>query len=98
MTKGMHTKQAAAVKAAETTKTFVEGNTVKWTSQAAGSWKEKVGVVVKVVPALTMVPKGYNLYGRRNHQSYIVHVPTKSGRGKGTYYWPIVSKLQRVVS
>jgi hypothetical protein len=93
----MHTKQAAAAQAAGAVKTFAVGHTVKWTSQAAGSWKEKVGAVHKVVPANTLVPPGYGFYGQRSHESYIVHVPTATGRGKGAYYWPIASKLQRVV-
>lgn len=100
MTRGMHAKQQAGMAAAATTKTFAIGNKVKWSSQAMGSWKEKEGTVVDVVPPkkVTQMMRSLDLgaYNFRKHESYIVHVPAKSGRGKGTYYWPLVSKLQRV--
>lgn len=32
----------------------------------------------------------------RRHESYIVAVPTKSGRGRPRLYWPRVSQLRRV--
>jgi hypothetical protein len=94
MTRGMHAKQQAGMAAAATSKTFKVGDAVRWTSQAAGSWKEKVGDVVTIVPAGTCPPAGYGQRGMRDHESYIVHVKP-AGRGKGTYYWPLVSKLQR---
>lgn len=30
----------------------------------------------------------------RNHESYLIAVPTKTGRGKARLYWPVVSLLQ----
>jgi hypothetical protein len=75
---------------------FAVSDLVAWSSQAAGSWKEKRGEVVKVVPAGAKVPEGYGVYGARDHESYVVRVPSKSGRGRGTYYWPVVSKLKKI--
>lgn len=79
---------------------FLVGQKVRWSSQAAGSWKEKIGVVVDVIPPMKVTQMmhsvGVGTYNTRNHESYIVHVPSASGRGKGTYYWPLVSKLEAV--
>lgn len=73
---------------------FQVGQQVKWTSQATGSWKEKVGDVVEVVPAgARPKPERFpSLYAGgcgfgRYHESYVVRVGKK-------YYWPIASKLQ----
>lgn len=74
---------------------LVVGDKVTWTSQAQGFTKTKVGTVVQVVnpgnrPALDQSP-GMS----RNHKSYVIEVPNKSGRGKAKRYWPVVSLLSK---
>jgi hypothetical protein len=32
----------------------------------------------------------------RQHESYIVRVPSRTGAGKGRNYWPLVSQLRAV--
>jgi len=73
------------------------GDKVKWSSQANGSRKEKTGIVVEVVPA-GRYPSGVgHADGRpRDHESYLVKVPTKSGKGMGKFYWPRVKDLKLV--
>lgn len=87
---------------------FKIGDRVTWSSQAGGYSKQKSGIVVSVVPKgvpvfhhswLAMTETGVhdrNLDSvrSRDHESYIVHVPTKTGRGKGKLYWPAVNKLK----
>lgn len=79
------------------------GSKVKWASQAQGHHKEKVGVVVQVVPAgerpnrerFLDLYKGAGVGCGRNHESYVVAVPTgKKGMGKPKHYWPRVSALR----
>lgn len=76
------------------------GDRVTWESRDAGSWTTKTGSVVAVIPSGGGRSK-LQRYGlspfnsSRPHESYIVHVPSKSGRGKGTHHWPVVSKLRR---
>lgn len=84
---------------------------VEWSSQANGTMKAKRGKVVCVVPkkvkpldALNQIhplgfpykshvdPRSYS----RNHESYLVAVPTKKGRGRLRLYWPRVSQLRQV--
>ena len=85
---------------------FKKGDLVTWSSQAGGYSKRKVGTVVSVVPKDTPVfqynaiamddtgARGLDYPGlSRDHESYIVHVPTKTGSGKGKLYWPVVNKL-----
>lgn len=89
------------------------GQTVEWSSQANGTRKQKRGVVVAVVPrdrtprtvipTSPAIPQSYKLIldtrsGSRNHESYIVAVPSKSGRGKVQLYWPRTSALRKVES
>lgn len=64
---------------------FKVGDTVQWTSQSAGTWKTKRGVIEMVVPA----GKRPSLRGAglpRNHGSYVARVGGRS-------CWPLVSKL-----
>ena len=69
---------------------FAVGDTATWTSQAGGYAKDKVGVVVAVVPAGQYpsredFPSLYRNAGvgmHRDHESYVVHV-----KGAGVY-WP----------
>lgn len=84
--------------------TFQLGQTVEWTSQANGCTRTKRGTIVCVVDAGRSVnakefpglQKGAPLGLSRQHESYIVRVPNKSGKGAGTHYWPIVSRLSAV--
>lgn len=71
---------------------FKLGDYVKWTSQAAGVEKVKVGVVARIVS------KGEPSHLRnsgmpRNHLSYVVLVK-KTENSVGKAYWPRVSKLR----
>jgi hypothetical protein len=68
------------------------GARVRWRSQSGGVWKEKVGVVIRVVadgvrPAL----KGCG--AARDHESFLVEV--REGKRKRTY-WPRVMALELV--
>lgn len=73
------------------------GDTVRWSSQAQGYRKEKVGVVVAVLapmdrPNPSEFPSLYKGSGcgfGRRYKSYVVKVGNK-------YYWPIASILQLV--
>ncbi len=75
------------------------GDDVIWTSQAGGRSKQKIGVVVKVVPPNThprdvLVGSDFSVDAGslgRDHESYLVQV----GRHK-RLYWPLVSKLNKV--
>lgn len=87
------------------------GSMVRWRSQAAGSWKEKIGKVVTVVPAgcdlsrerlnataeqLGIDVKTPDCPGMaRDHESYLVLV-SRGGKKKPALYWPLVSKLQEL--
>ena len=86
---------------------FKKGDHVTWSSQSGGYSKRKVGTVVSVIAARCPVAeynddaveetgaRGLDCPGMaRDHESYIVHVPTKTGRGKGKLYWPVVNKLK----
>lgn len=81
-------------------KDFEVGDKVVWTSQAAGSWRTKTGTVVAVVPAFHYPPRVQppliDAGGSRDHTSYVVHVPTPSGKGAGKHYWPRVHNLKKV--
>jgi len=77
---------------------FGVGDKVTWSSQAGGSVKVKVGVV-EVILQPGRMPTSLQISGcgnPRNHESYLVLVPNKSGRGVGKKYWPLVSKLRYV--
>lgn len=85
---------------------FKLGDTVTWGSQAGGSYREKTGEIVEVIP-----PKGrFNSATRdkypdlfkgagvgfpRAEVSYIVAVPQgKTGKAKPKHYWPRTSALR----
>ena len=85
------------------------GDIVAWRSTSNGVEKEKRGKIVNIVPPhkgpLKYIVEAKEETGAafsssagpgmsRDHESYIVHVPTKTGKGKGTLYWPFVKKLQ----
>ncbi len=77
---------------------FVVGDKVTWKSQAAGSWKTKVGTVVEVVRA-GATPKTIRHLGTRKVESYVVEVTYKPNqRGqvkKPERYWPVASGLEK---
>lgn len=88
--------------------TFKVGDKVRWTSQSQGYVREKRGKVVAAIQAhehpmetaAQLAETGFNdawiAYSLpRNHESYLVAVPTKSGRGKPRLYWPLVSLLRK---
>ncbi len=88
---------------------FKVGDKVQWTSQAAGSTKTKVGVVVGVVPAASSIERhpvfrDWNerlCYGGgllRNHESYLVAVEygTPQHGIRKALYWPRVKGLRMV--
>jgi hypothetical protein len=66
-------------------KAFKLGDRVRWQSQAAGSWKEKRGTIVEVVPAKRQ-PSNAPYSGSRSHEWYVVDVD-------GQLYYPRVSAL-----
>jgi hypothetical protein len=86
-------------------KSFAVGDRVTWKSQAAGSWKQKTGTVVEVVPA-HRIPRDKNFGSSRTHDSYIVEVTFEPKRStsaiksvrqrKPERYWPRVSNLRLV--
>lgn len=82
---------------------FSVGDKVAWTSQSGGFTTNKIGTVIAVVPdgedRRGRVPNEYQHCERmfdalfREGESYIVHVPNRSGKGHGKLYWPKVSQL-----
>lgn len=68
--------------------TFKVGDRVRWTSQAGGYTRAKVGVVERIVPPKGQAGLKVTQFCQRDHESYIVRV---NGRG---LYWPLVSKLE----
>ncbi len=72
---------------------FKIGDEVRWISQAAGRYKWKSGTIIHVQPANEYLPHiyggGLHSRGKRNHESYVVHV-------KGEIYWPRVKHLRKV--
>lgn len=76
---------------------FKLNDKVAWTSQAQGCTRSKVGTVVLVVapgdrPGSMIPGCGFP----RRHESYVVEVPSKTGRAKPKLYWPVASGLSRV--
>lgn len=64
--------------------TFNKGDTVTWSSQAAGSWKTKTGKIVGV-------------FDYRGSMRYQVLVPPKEGsKAKPKMYYPRTSALKKV--
>lgn len=84
---------------------FKIGDQVAWTSQSGGSKKDKVGVVLMVIKADSDV-RAVSVSGfkplsnpgmRRDHDSYIVGVRSKSA-SRGDLYWPRAAALRKVLS
>lgn len=88
------------------------GDKVTWSSQAGSYTTTKSGVIVAIVPPGVKPPTKHRLaewvqwglgsyqcvydgFGRK-HESYLVAVPNKSGKGWGKVYWPRVSALKLV--
>lgn len=80
-------------------KTFAIDAWVRWTSQSAGSAKEKIGrIVLRVPPHYRPYPadtmRDVQPWGKaRDHESYVVEVQTGKG-GAVKRYWPLVSALK----
>ncbi|MFM7008256.1 MAG: hypothetical protein ACKO0Z_02790 [Betaproteobacteria bacterium] len=77
------------------------GVEVEWSSSSNGSTTTKRGVVEDVIKPKTTPThaqkKEADAYGLpRDHESYLVRVPTKTGKGKGRLYWPRVSAIRVV--
>lgn len=85
---------------------FKVGDKVRWQSQSSSSMTEKVGEIVAVVPSNESLRYFRTIIGKyrrlgvfgmsRNHESYLVAVPSKTGRGKPVLYWPRVRHLRKV--
>lgn len=88
---------------------FKVGDIVRWGSQAAGSYTEKAGSIVAVIPAgvdprnivmeAVATHKAKNAWGRgasRKDESYVVLVPHRGPSGKGlpSIYVPVASQLK----
>lgn len=79
------------------------GDTVTWTSQAAGVSKSKTGIVEEVVPVKGMpsrerfpqLYRGPGVGSPRDHVSYVVRVPGRTAKASGTLYWPRASALAK---
>ena len=84
------------------------GDMVAWKSTSNGVEKEKRGKIVNIVPPhkgpLKYIVEAKEETGAafsssagpgmsRDHESYVVHVPAKTDKGKGTLYWPKVRNL-----
>ncbi len=81
--------------------TFKVNDEVFWVSQAGGHEKEKIGIIVEVLPAGRSANKSkfrnwLDCSGLpRKHESYIVCVGTRPGsKARPKYYWPRVSALK----
>lgn len=86
---------------------FERGALVRWSSQARGTTRHHVGVVVLVVPGGTLIDtllgglKGtYSLRamrqasGVRSDKSYLVALTSARSRGKARLHWPHASLLK----
>lgn len=67
------------------------GQTVAWRSQAAGSWRDKQGAIVEVVPAGAQPSKMPGAGWGRQRESYVVKVGSR-------LYWPHVGALKLVAT
>jgi hypothetical protein len=76
---------------------FHIGDKVTWTSQSSGSTVTKVGAIFEIVAAgkhpAALVGGG----GVRDHESYVVKAYKVTDRKRVGTYWPIVSKLHKVL-
>lgn len=75
-------------------KQFKVGDKVTWRSQAAGSYTNKKGEIIEVIPA-GQRPKIPGCGYARKHESYVVKAEAES-TGRTRKYWPIVTLLQPV--
>lgn len=81
------------------TKTFALNDRVRWTSQANGRLREKIGNIFKILqPGETPLTFGIPSAGKgwgsgRGTVSYVVEV--QRARSK-KYFWPLATKLQLV--
>jgi hypothetical protein len=91
---------------------FKVGDRVTWISQAGGSYTSKTGYVSEVIPANASPRKFFKKFERdresyhfmsgssyalaRKMESYIVMVDG-GPHGKKMVFWPVVSRLKRVV-
>ena len=71
---------------------FKAGDKVTWRSAAAGTWKDKTGVIVEVVQANRFPVSDIDGAISRNHVSYVVEV--KNGKRKPALYWPRPNALK----
>ena len=73
------------------------GSMVEWTSQANGNPRTKIGVVIKVLEP-NYPPEWLNKEyktksrGKRDHESYLVCVPSPDGT---EFFWPRVKDLKK---
>ena len=77
---------------------FSIGDEVQWTSSSAGTTVTKVGKVETVLAARERMSerqrKESDASGLpRDHESYLVRVPGRTGGAKGKLYWPRVAAL-----
>lgn len=91
---------------------FQLGDKVQWESQSQGYATAKQGEIVGIVPPnnpvsvyiLARYITGYRwgFYsvqfdcGARGEESYLVAVPSKTGKAKTKLYWPRVAGLKKV--
>lgn len=79
------------------TKTWKVGDTVSWSSQAAGSWRTKTGTVLDVAEP----GQWFKVAGSRHilgtaQRRYLVEVTIKHSRGERVQrYFPTTTALQR---
>ena len=86
---------------------FTRGDLVRWSSQARGTARHRVGVVVLVVPGgvpvgtlLSGLEHRYSLramqrsQGPRPEKSYLVALTGAGGRGKARLHWPHATLLR----
>ncbi len=73
---------------------FKAGDKVTWRSAAAGTWKDKTGVIVEVVQANSLPLSDIDGAISRNHVSYVVEV--RDGKRKPALYWPRPNALKMV--
>lgn len=86
---------------------FARGDLVRWTSQARGSVRHHVGIVVLEIPGgvtiatlLDGLGKRYSLramqrsHGPRPERSYLVALTGAGGRGRARLHWPHASLLE----
>jgi hypothetical protein len=69
---------------------------VTWESQANGTSKRKVGLVIEVIAPGELPTKHEPDGGPRDHESYVVEVPRSGSKGAlpPKTYWPKVTGLQ----